>query len=50
MLEDAHVPVALAALQTGYWGQAAQSVQHPPAAKLPVAGWCREHPIENQHP
>lgn len=50
MLEDVHVPVAWAGLPTGYWGQVAQSVQHPPAAELPVAGWCTGPLIENQHP
>lgn len=49
-LEAVHFPVAYTALQTGYWGQGTQSVPHPPAAELPVAGWYGACQIEIQHP
>lgn len=50
MLEAVHFPVAYTALQTGYLGQGTQSVPHPPAAELPVAGWYGACQIEIQHP
>lgn len=49
-LEAVCFPVAYTALQTGYWGQGIQSVPHPPAAELPVAGQYGACQIEIQHP
>lgn len=50
VLEAVHVPVAYTAPQTGYSGQGTQSVPHPPAAELPVAGWYGVCQIEIRHP